>query len=77
MASSSHKRKSVRQKRQRTGLNRTSATLISDNPAHLARPLPQEPLCSISAAVCVSLGSDASTFAVGDTPLKEGPSFVK
>jgi hypothetical protein len=51
---------------------------ISDNPAHLARPLPQEPLRSISAAASVPLGSDASTFALGDTPLKEleGASFV-
>jgi hypothetical protein len=49
---------------------------ISDNPAHLARPLPQEPLRFVSAAASVSLGSDASTFAAGDTPLKEGPSFA-
>ena len=48
---------------------------ISDNPAHLARPLPQEPLRSIAADASVTLGSNAFTSAVGDMPLL-GPSFV-
>lgn len=48
---------------------------VSDNPAHLARPLPQEPLRPVTAAT-VSLGSDGSALAAGDMPLEEGPPSV-